>query len=97
MPATISSPLRYPGGKYRALKKILPFIPLDFQEYREPFLGGGSMFIALKQIVPEAKYKIGDLNPELYYFWSVLKKNSSEFIEAVKKKRTLQMERPHHR
>ncbi len=83
MSAKVTSPLRYPGGKNRALLKILPFIPLDFKEYREPFLGGGSLFIALKQLVPEAKYKLGDLNPELYCFWSILKNYSDEFIKAV--------------
>jgi site-specific DNA-adenine methylase len=45
----ISGPLRYPGGKSKALKFIAPLIP-NFEEYREPFLGGGSVFIYLKQI-----------------------------------------------
>ena len=38
------SPLRYPGGKSRALKQILPLIPLNMSEFREPFVGGGSVF-----------------------------------------------------
>ncbi len=33
------SPLRYPGGKTRAIKQILPRIPHQFTEYREPFIG----------------------------------------------------------
>lgn len=37
----IKSPLRYPGGKSKAIKFIAPLIP-KFKEYREPFLGGGS-------------------------------------------------------
>lgn len=78
-----TSVLRYPGGKYRALKKILPFVPLEFSEFREPFVGGGSMFIALKQLFPTAKYKIGDLNPELYCFWTTLRDRPKEFIEVV--------------
>lgn len=39
----IKSPLRYPGGKSKALKEILPLIP-EFTEYREPMVGGGSIF-----------------------------------------------------
>src|SRR3989304_5423957 len=78
-----TSPLRYPGGKYRALKKILPFVPIDFSEYREPFLGGGSMFIALKQLAPKAKYKIGDLNSELCCFWVALRDHPQELIEEI--------------
>ena len=45
----IKSPLRYPGGKSRAVKFIAPLIP-EFDEYREPFIGGGSVFIYLKQL-----------------------------------------------
>ena len=42
----VKSPLRFPGGKSRALKQILPIIP-EFKEYREPMVGGGSVFFAL--------------------------------------------------
>lgn len=45
----IKTPLRYPGGKSKALNQILPRIPLDITEYREPFIGGGSVFLAVKQ------------------------------------------------
>jgi len=79
----ISSPLRYPGGKSRALRKILPFIPPDFSEYREPLLGGGSVFIAVKQLHPKATYRINDLNHDLYCFWSNLKNNPNDLIDAI--------------
>ena len=35
------SPLRYPGGKSRAIKFLQDFFPKDFKEFREPFFGGG--------------------------------------------------------
>ena len=43
------TPLRYPGGKSRALSKLFQFIPdlKDYTEFREPFLGGGSVAIAV--------------------------------------------------
>jgi DNA adenine methylase len=44
-------------------------LPKEFEEYREPFVGGGSFFIYLKQAYPKLKIWINDLNPELYYFW----------------------------
>ena len=53
----IKSPLRYPGGKSRALKQILPIVP-EFKEFREPFVGGGSVFFALKQLFPDKKFHI---------------------------------------
>lgn len=41
----IKSPFRYPGGKFYALKYIIPFLNcVEHQEYREPFVGGGSVF-----------------------------------------------------
>jgi len=81
----VTSPLRYPGGKAKALKKILPLIPKVFSEYREPFLGGGSVFVALKQQNPNLLCKINDLNRDVYCFWTTLKKNPNELIDAVKK------------
>ena len=56
----IKSPLRYPGGKSRALKYLTTKTPQSFKEFREPFLGGGSMFIEMKQKHPEAKFWIND-------------------------------------
>lgn len=78
----VKTPLRYPGGKSKALKMILPLVP-KFQEFREPFLGGGSVFIALKQLFPKQKFWVNDLNNDLYYFWKVLKENPKHLIEKV--------------
>jgi DNA adenine methylase len=80
---TITSPLRYPGGKARALKKILRLIPEDFAEYREPFLGGASVFIALKQKYPEVPCRINDYNRNVYCFWKTLQKNPIALIDAI--------------
>ncbi|MBA4320706.1 MAG: modification methylase, partial [Flavobacterium sp.] len=63
---------------------ILPFIP-EFKEFREPFIGGGSVFIALKQEFPNRKYWINDLNSELIIFWKVVKKNLDALITKIKK------------
>ena len=46
MPKT---PLRYPGGKSRAVKHILPLIPEDITELCSPFLGGGSVELAVAE------------------------------------------------
>jgi DNA adenine methylase len=43
------SPLRYPGGKSKAIDNIIPHIPLDIKEFREPFVGGGSVFLGFKK------------------------------------------------
>lgn len=64
----MKSPLRYPGGKSRATKRIISLLP-DFTEYREPFIGGGSVFFGLRSVFPNKAYWINDLYPELYACW----------------------------
>ena len=83
MAKTIRTPLRYPGGKSRALKTIEQYVPSNFSEYREPMIGGGSVFIYLKQKHPQVQFWLNDLNPELYAFWQVLQQNPDDFIQGV--------------
>ena len=85
MMAEIKSPLRYPGGKSRAIQQMKHLLPKEFDEYREPFVGGGSFFIHLKQKQPKLKIWINDLNPELYYFWKYAQKNSDQLAHEVSK------------
>ena len=49
---SFKTPLRYPGGKSRACKKMEPFFPdlRDYDVYYEPFLGGGSVALHLSLI-----------------------------------------------
>lgn len=78
------TPLRYPGGKSKALTKLLPLIP-PYTEFREPFLGGGSVFIALKQKYPDQIYWINDLHEGVYHFWSVLRDRPTKLIAEVQR------------
>jgi DNA adenine methylase len=79
------SPLRYPGGKSKALEQILPYVPTSFSEYREPFIGGGSLFIYLKQRHPQLSFWINDLNVDLYSFWISAQKDIEALAKAVSK------------
>lgn len=46
----VKSPFRYPGGKFYALKHILPFLDcVPHDEFREPFVGGGSIFFGKRK------------------------------------------------
>lgn len=78
----IKSPLRYPGGKSRAIEQILPLIP-HYKEFREPFVGGGSVFLTLKQLYPDRKYWINDLYLELYKFWEYTQKDLQSVVNQV--------------
>ena len=78
----IKSPLRYPGGKSRAVETIAKLMP-DFDEFREPFLGGGSVFVYVKQRFPNKKYWVNDLYAELYKFWSMAQQDVNALIAKV--------------
>lgn len=77
------SPLRYPGGKQKAIPQIAPYLPQTFKEFREPFVGGGSVLFYILQQQPELPCWINDLNQELYYFWLQVKTNLPELVEQV--------------
>ncbi len=79
----IKSPLRYPGGKSSSVKVISKLIPY-FSEFREPFVGGGSVFIYLKQCYPEKKYWVNDLYENLYHFWNELKIQPDGLIHQIR-------------
>ena len=78
----IKSPLRYPGGKSRAVELIASLLP-DFDEFREPFLGGGSVFVHTKQRFPKKNYWVNDLYLELFKFWEIAQNNINGLIGKI--------------
>jgi DNA adenine methylase len=58
----LSPILKWAGGKEQELKYILPNLPQEkFQNYYEPFVGGGAVYTALQA----DKYFINDKSEEL--------------------------------
>ena len=78
----IKTPLRYPGGKSLAIKQIGPRIP-SFDEYREPFIGGGSVFIHCRQNFPDKKFWINDIYVKLFKFWEMAQKDMEGLINQI--------------
>ena len=74
------TPLRYPGGKSRALSKLFQFIPdlKGYKEYREPFLGGGSVALEVTKRYPHLKIWVNDLYEPLYNFWKEIQDHGHE-------------------
>jgi DNA adenine methylase len=70
----LKTPLRYPGGKSRATKFLLPKFPKDIKDYREPFIGGGSVAIEFTKQFPDVPVWVNDLYGPLYNFWVQLQK-----------------------
>ena len=78
------SPLRYPGGKNRLVKIISELAPKDFLEYREPFLGGGSVLLKMMEDYPGRRYWANDLYYDLFCFWNMAQKNPEELVSKIK-------------
>ncbi len=83
MPQTLKSlktPLRYPGGKSRALANLFRFLPdlSQVTEYREPFLGGGSVALEVTKRYPKLDIWVNDLYEPLYNFWRELQDNGDK-------------------
>lgn len=81
----IKSPLRYPGGKSKAIAQILPLLPEQIAEFREPFVGGGSVFLAAKQQLAHAPrlFWINDLNRDLVCFWQAARDQNAALVETI--------------
>ncbi|BAZ47530.1 D12 class N6 adenine-specific DNA methyltransferase [Nostoc sp. NIES-4103] len=80
----LKSPLRYPGGKSKAINQIVEYLPDNFSEFREPFVGGGSVFIYLKQKFPDLKIWINDLNRELFLFWKLAQSELAQLVKEIR-------------
>ena len=87
----LKTPLRYPGGKSKAIKTLSPWFPKTISEYREPFIGGGSIAIEVTKSNPDIPVWINDLYVPLYNFWVQLRDRGEELSERVReeKQRTL--------
>jgi DNA adenine methylase len=73
--------LKWAGGKQQILPEILERAPKDFNNYIEPFIGGGAVFFALG-----AKHSIiSDVNPGLINLYKTLPDHLFEIIEDLKK------------
>lgn len=70
----LKTPLRYPGGKSRAITKMSQVMPdlSNYSEYREPFVGGGSVALWVTKEYPDISIWVNDLYEPLYNFWTQL-------------------------
>ena len=75
--------LRYPGGKSKALKTLAPWFPSGMKEYREPFIGGGSVALLVSQNFPNMPVWVNDKYVYLYNFWTQLRDNGQEVSDRL--------------
>lgn len=78
----ISKPfLRWAGGKNWLIKHLQEIKKIKFNNYHEPFLGGGSIFFYLKPI--KHSY-LSDLNGDLIETFQAVQENAKAIIEKLK-------------
>lgn len=68
--------IKWPGGKERELKIITDNMPKTLNNFFEPFVGGGSVFMALSA----RHYSINDKSSELVNLYRNIGSNNHEFI-----------------
>lgn len=67
---TLSSPLKWPGGKRYMLRELKKLLPKRYRHYVELFGGGANLLLALS---PEGKSEVlNDVNGDLTNFYRVL-------------------------
>jgi DNA adenine methylase len=69
--------LRWAGGKTWLIKQLSNYLPINgYNDYHEPFLGGGSVFFSLQ---PQKAF-LSDLNKDLIDTYRQVKNNVEEVI-----------------
>ena len=74
--------LRWAGGKKWFLNHLSNFLPKDFNDYYEPFLGGGAVFFKIND--KKRKYFLSDLNPDLINAYDAVQNNVEDVINELK-------------
>jgi DNA adenine methylase len=78
--------VKWVGGKRNITSLILPKIPKSFNNYFEPFVGGGALFFELTKLglLKGKKVYLYDKNNELVNAYKVIQKTPNELIKLLK-------------
>ena len=71
--------IKYPGGKEKELKYIIPSLPKTVDRYYEPFVGGGAVYFAMSA----NSYYINDKSDELISLYNMVKEQNHEFFNKL--------------
>ncbi len=74
----LSPIIKWPGGKEKELKYIIPNLPM-FKRYFEPFVGGGSVFMGINA----EEYYINDISSELADLYRNIAMTDENFFKYV--------------
>jgi len=82
--------IKWVGGKTQIIDKIITNFPIEINNYREVFLGGGSVLLATLSYVKNGKIKINgkiyayDLNEHLIHIYKNIQTKHNELFSAIK-------------
>jgi len=79
--------IKWVGGKRGLLSQIVPLLPKEFNNYFEPFVGGGALFFELQKQgkLNGKKIYLSDINSELINAYQVVKTSPSKLIKKLQK------------
>ena len=77
--------LKWVGGKTQLLNKLVALLPLNINNYYEPFLGGGALFFELKRLNKiNGSSFLFDTNQGLINAYRQIRDNPTEVVERLK-------------
>lgn len=76
----ISPFVKWAGGKGQILNEIISRLPNTYNDYYEPFIGGGAVLFGIQ---PQ-KAKINDINKQLINIYNQLKKEPEKVINSIR-------------
>ncbi len=78
--------IKWVGGKRGLLSQIIPLLPNKFNNYFEPFVGGGALFFELYSLglLEDKNIYLFDINSELINTYTTIRDNPLELIEKLK-------------
>ena len=80
------SPLRYPGGKTKAIGLITQYLPdVMPKKIVSPFLGGGSLEIAWANNLDVDEVVCGDVFHPLVIFWNYILSDPNKLADELEK------------
>ncbi len=85
--------VQWVGGKRTMISDLLPRVPVGYDKYCEPFVGGGALFYALQ---PDAGYSVtlfgkpaaahlSDVNTDLITAYTVVRDNVDQLVVELKR------------
>ena len=79
--------LKWVGGKTQIIEEVLSSFPKEFNNYYEPFLGGGSVLLGFLSYNSSFKGKVyaSDINPYTIALYKHIQSNVEGFIAEIKK------------